>query len=200
METRCSIIRSSLAETGDVWRVLRLHRCHGEADPGGRGEVFRYLAPCRIVGGAALVAFIDRDRVEKAGRELPVRLPVCLLPGDRPAETGTELECRIDAALPVDGPRHVDPAAIVALDCSGVGRQIDHRLVGGAQIVHRDRESRSRRRRSPRSLHCSSFYSRFSEKRLRSSIIALISDSRTFDRSWISASFSASSDARVISA
>ena len=39
-----------LAETGDVGHVLRLLRCRGEADPGGRGEVFRNLAPCRLVG------------------------------------------------------------------------------------------------------------------------------------------------------
>lgn len=103
-----------LAETGDVGHVLRPLRCRGEAGPGGRGKLFQYVAPCRIVCGAAPVAFIDRDRVEKAGRELPVRLRVCLRPGDRPIESGTDLEGRVDAALPVDGPRPVDPAAVVA--------------------------------------------------------------------------------------
>ena len=44
----------------------------GEADPGGREELFRYLSPSRIAGGVVPVAFIDRDRAEKAGRELPV--------------------------------------------------------------------------------------------------------------------------------
>ena len=58
---------AELAETGDAGHALRLLRCRREADPGGRGEVFRYPAPYRIVGGAAPVAFIDRDRVEKAG-------------------------------------------------------------------------------------------------------------------------------------
>ena len=77
-----------LTETGDIGHVLRLLRCRGDTDPGGRGVVFRHLAPCRIGGGAAAVRFIDHDRVEKVGRELPVRLPVCLRPGDHPIESG----------------------------------------------------------------------------------------------------------------
>ena len=70
------------------------------------------------------------------------------------------------------------PIRVVGVKYFGISRHAE-----GADIVHRERESRSRRRWSPPSLHCSSFYLRFSEKRLRSSIIALISDSRTFDRS-----------------
>ena len=72
--------------------------------------------------GVAPVTFIDRDRVEKAGRELPVRLQVCHRPGDYPVKSGTDLESRVDAALPVDGPRHVDPAASVrvAVPCPQV--------------------------------------------------------------------------------
>lgn len=63
-----------LTKTGDVGHILRLLWCRGEADPGGRGGVFRYVAPCRIVGGAAPVAFIDPDRIEKTGREPPVSI------------------------------------------------------------------------------------------------------------------------------
>ena len=115
-----------LAESGDVGHECRLIRCLGEADPGGRGEVFRYLAPCGIVGGATPVAFVDRDRVDKAGRELPVLLLVCLRPGDRLVESGTDLEGRVDAALPVYGPRYVDSAAVVALN--RIQEQITWRL------------------------------------------------------------------------
>ena len=53
---------------------------------------------------------------------------------------------------------------------------------------------------SPRSLRCASFYSSFSATLLRSASIVRISVSRTFGRSWMRASLSASLDARVISA
>ena len=53
---------------------------------------------------------------------------------------------------------------------------------------------------SPRSWRCSSFYSSFSATLLRSSSIVRMSVSRTCGRSRISASLSASLDARVISA
>ena len=46
---------------------------------------------------------------------MPVRLPVSLWPGDRPVVSGADLEDRVDAALPADGPRYVDPAAVFAL-------------------------------------------------------------------------------------
>ena len=49
------------------------------------------------------MAFIDRYQVEKAGREMPVRLPVSLRPADRPVESGADLEGRVDAARPADG-------------------------------------------------------------------------------------------------
>ena len=44
----------------------------GQADLCGAGEVFQHLAPGRVLGGAAAVAFVHDDQVEEVGRELAV--------------------------------------------------------------------------------------------------------------------------------
>ena len=125
-----------LPEVGDVGHVFCFFRCRGEADLRGRGEVFQYLAPCRIVGGTAPVAFIDHDQIEEAGRKLPVDFLVFLWPGDRLVESEIDFKGRINEVLLVEGLRHVDLVAIVALDGPGMFRQLGHRPAEGAEIVH----------------------------------------------------------------
>ena len=71
-----------LAEVVDVRDVLGFLGRGGQADLGGGGEVVEDLAPGGILGGAAAVAFVDDDQVEKAGRELAVQLLALLRTGD----------------------------------------------------------------------------------------------------------------------
>ena len=101
-----------LSEVGDVGDVLRLLRRGGEADLGCGGEVLEDLAPRRIVGGTAPVAFVDHDQIEKRRRELPVGLLVFLRTGDRLIEAEIDLVGGIDIA-----------------------RELGHRPAEGAEIV-----------------------------------------------------------------
>ena len=87
-----------LPEIGDVGDILRLLRRGGEADLGRGGEVLEDLAPRRIVGGTAPVAFVDHDQIEEPPRELPVGLLVFLRPGDRLIEAEIDLVGGVDAA------------------------------------------------------------------------------------------------------
>ena len=82
------------------------------------------------------MAFVDYDQVEKAGRKLPIELLALLRSCDRLVKPEIDLKGRVYAAIPVDGPRHIDLAAIVALDGPGIFRQLGHRPTEGAEIVH----------------------------------------------------------------
>ena len=55
---------AEVMDVGDVFSLLR--RC-GQADLGGVAEVFEDLAPSRVFGRAAAVAFVNDDEVEEIG-------------------------------------------------------------------------------------------------------------------------------------
>ena len=55
----------------DVGNVLGLLGRGRESDLGSAGEVCEDFPPCRIVGGAAAMAFINHDQIKKARREFP---------------------------------------------------------------------------------------------------------------------------------
>src|SRR5579863_2619682 len=56
-----------LSEIMNVGNVLGFFGRGGKSDLGGGGEVFKNLAPGRIVGRAAAVALVYDDQVKKAG-------------------------------------------------------------------------------------------------------------------------------------
>ena len=124
-----------LAEIVDVGDVFRLFRRGGEADLGCRAEIFENFAPGRIFGGAAAMAFVDHDKVEKAGRKLAEEFLPLLRPGDRLVEAEIDFVSGIDAALPVECKRYFRRAAVLAVDGSGVGRELCHRPAERAEIV-----------------------------------------------------------------
>ena len=92
-----------LAEVVDVRDVFGLLGRGRQADLGCRGEVIKNLAPGGVLGGAAAVALIDDDQVEKARRELAEQLLAFLWAGDGLVQAEVDLVGGVDAALLVDG-------------------------------------------------------------------------------------------------
>ena len=76
------------------------------------GEVLEDLAPRRIGGGAAPVAFVDHDQIEEPRRELAIGLLAFLRSGDRLIQAEIDLVGGVDAA-----------------------RELGHRAAEGAEIV-----------------------------------------------------------------
>lgn len=110
-----------LAEIVDVGDVPRLLRRRGEADLRGGGEVFEYLAPSGVLGGAAAVAFVDDDQVEEAGGEFPKQLLPLLRAGDRLVEAEIDFVGGVDQALAVHRCGDLGDRAVIALDGLGTG-------------------------------------------------------------------------------
>jgi hypothetical protein len=71
---------------------------------GGAGEVIEYLAPRRVFGGAAAMAFVDDDQVEEIRRELLVDVLFFFVAGDRLIEREIDFEGLV--GLPVDDLGH----------------------------------------------------------------------------------------------
>ena len=124
-----------LAEIMDVGDVLGFLRRGGQADLRGGGEVFEDLAPGGIFGGAAAVALVDDDQVEKAGREFAEELLPFLRAGDGLVEAEVDLVGGVDAALLVERGGEFDFGAVVALDGLGAGAELGHRRAEGPEIV-----------------------------------------------------------------
>ena len=89
-----------LSEIMNIRNVSGFLGCSGHTDLRGGGEIFQYLAPCRILGGAAPVTFVDHDQVEKTGRKLPVSLLAFFRSGDRLIEAEVDLIGVVDFASP----------------------------------------------------------------------------------------------------
>src|SRR5580700_881039 len=87
-----------------------------KSDLGSGGEIFENLPPCRIVGGAATVAFVNDDQVKEARREFPEKLLAVFWPGDGLIEPQVDLVCSVDAALLVQRRCKFDLGAVFALN------------------------------------------------------------------------------------
>ena len=124
-----------LAKVVDVRDVGGLLGRGRQADLGCGGEVIEDLAPGGILGGAAAMALIDDDQVEKAGRELAVELLPLLRAGDGLVQAQVDLVCGVDAALLVEGRGEFDLRAVFALDGLGAGAELGHRGAEGAEVV-----------------------------------------------------------------
>ena len=59
-----------LAKIGEVGNVFGFLGRGGHAEMDGAGEVIEDFTPCRIFGGAATMALVDNDQVEKIGRDI----------------------------------------------------------------------------------------------------------------------------------
>ena len=98
----------------DVGNVAGFPGRGGEADLGGRREIFQNLPPGRILGGAAAMALIDHDEVEEFGRELTKNLLVFFRFGDRLIEAEIDFVDGVDAPSCVDGAGQVFGSAVRA--------------------------------------------------------------------------------------
>lgn len=124
--------RPEIIGVGDVFGLLRGRR---EADLRGCREVVEDLAPSRVRGRAAAVAFVDDDEVEEARRELAKQLLVLLRSRDGLVEAEIDLVGRVDAALLVEPERKVDRCPVLPLDGLGLHRQLRHLAREGPEVV-----------------------------------------------------------------
>ena len=114
-----------VAEVLDVGDVLGFLRRGGEADLGGRREVFEHLAPGGIIGGAAAVALVHDDEVEEVGRELLVDVLLFLGAGDGLVEAEVDLEGLVDRAVGDLGHRLTERLEVVGLGLVGEDVAVD---------------------------------------------------------------------------
>ena len=114
-----------LAEVVDVGDVLGFLRRGGEADLGGRREVFENLAPGGIFGGAAAMALVDDDQIEEVRRELLVDVLLFLGAGDGLVEAEVDLVGLVDRAVGDLGHRLTEGLEVVGLGLVGQDVAVD---------------------------------------------------------------------------
>ena len=98
----------------NVGYVLGFLRRGREPDLGSAGEIIENLSPRRIVGGAATMALVNDDQIEKAGREFPEKFLALLRPRDGLIQAQINLIRGVDAALSVERRGQFDFGAVAA--------------------------------------------------------------------------------------
>ncbi|MDT4838060.1 hypothetical protein FQZ97_718060 [compost metagenome] len=104
-----------LAEIGDAGNVFGFLGRGGKADMGGAGEVLEDLAPGRVLGGAATVAFVDYHQVEEVRRELLVDVLLFFGASDGLVQRQVDLVGGVDLALGDLGHRLAERLEVVVL-------------------------------------------------------------------------------------
>lgn len=109
---------AEIFRVGDIFGFLRRG---GEADLRRAGKVVEDFPPCRILGRAATMAFVDHDQVKETGRKCLVELLPFLRASDRLIEAEIDLESGVDAPPVIERQRQIDGGAVRSLDGPGVG-------------------------------------------------------------------------------
>ena len=122
-----------------VGNVLGLGRRGGHTDLGGGTEILQYFAPGRVFGGAATVAFVNHDQVEKARAEFFENFLALFGAGDGLVQPQVNFIGGVDAAFvvgaTVHGQGYFNLAPISTLDGFGVDTELGHGTAKWAEVV-----------------------------------------------------------------
>src|SRR5207248_381962 len=93
------------------------------------------LFPCRIVGCAAAMTFVNDDQVKKARREFPEELLAVLRPRNGLIKSQVNLVSGVDSSLLVQGQWEFDVGAVLPFDSLRARAQFRHDRAERTKII-----------------------------------------------------------------